>query len=254
MAVAYSGISAAAFNAGGDPYNLAVDLSGGGSDRALVVFVSLPIGSITTVKWNTTESLTLLEDVSNGGGSHVAAYGLLNPSAVSSNVTVDFPSGQFTGVSAAFYTGVSAFGNTGTANPGNSNAITATVDISTANSWSVMGVMGGSGTAFSASTDTTERVQSDGWTAIFDSNGGLATGNRSLIATVDGGSFQINTAAIVELIEAGGGGGGGRTTKNTRSRPLGIAAGVGRGVNLPLTAPMAYSKTSRIYVPARFAA
>jgi hypothetical protein len=53
---------------------------------------------------------------------------------------------------------------------------------------------------------------------------------------------------------AGGGGGGGRTTKNTRSRPLGLAAGIGRGVNLPLNAPMAYSKKSRIYVPERFAA
>lgn len=153
------------------------------ANRVLFTMIAISAGDfVSTVKWNTTESLTLGIKLQNTGAEWLYLYYLVNPTATTSTVDVVASSNAVNGVILA-----TAYNGAGTPTQFSSNnytgtSITETLTISSG-SW----IIGGAGAQrlVSAGSGTTLRQQdsANNNTGLGDSGGAPGSGSQSIIWT-----------------------------------------------------------------------
>jgi hypothetical protein len=163
VALVSGSVAATANNVGNaTPVSLALTISATGANTALVVLIhnAQLASTLSSVKWNTTESLTEIGSQSYGSYHDVSAYILLNPTATSSNVVVTYSAnpGYGTKTVAFLLTGVNSSTPTadGTGNGGSRNA--SSVSIANMTSGDMAIAISGTerqGSSYSTTTGTT---------------------------------------------------------------------------------------------------
>ena len=120
MAIAHDATASATNNAGGvATVNLTI---AAGSNLFLIVSVEMrnaggAVGSVSTCKWNTTETMTLIDAYTNPGGNYrVELWGLVNPTTGAHSVSLTYTGTIGRGIAgASSYSGVNQSTPTGTA-------------------------------------------------------------------------------------------------------------------------------------------
>lgn len=158
-----------------------------GTDKLLIVsgYGGVAGCQISGVTFNGV-ALTKINDVLyTPNSSQFSSWRLVNPASVTANVVVTYNGGGRMCSVASVYNGVdqtTPIGATAKTQQGNSNTISATVNNTVADAWMYAGEEGSNLTASAVTgsgVTTTKRAGQDDAINIADSNGGLATGNRT---------------------------------------------------------------------------
>lgn len=163
-----------------------------GSNRELLVaIIDYQGGSTTSVKWNTTEDLTLIAAVAGAVESNTQRtelWGLKNPTTGSHVITVVLPSNPTFAVgAAASYTGVNQTTPIFSSNTGVNNSSATSFSLGTSatggnNCW-LAGTVFTRGGGASAGSGTTLRSSEGDTVGIYDSGGTVSSGTPVLAYT-----------------------------------------------------------------------
>ena|ERR1039458_412131 len=160
---------------------------------------------LTSVKWNTSETMTkLLTFIANGERLYI--YGLLNPTATTANVTVAKPNGTvYVTFWCANYNGVSQTGLPDSSNSATGNSAAATVSTTTVanNSW-LFSCFRGFSSTFAAGTNTTQRSTGSANAAdIGDSNAAQTpAGSHAQNFTLTSGQWGLGVISFAPYTSA----------------------------------------------------
>lgn len=148
-------------------------------------------GSPTSLKWNTTETMTLLAgpyDITGAGAERIFIYGLANPTAATTNITcAKSADGIYVTFWGAAYSGVdqaSQPDSTGQNLTAGATTLTVSTTVVAANSW-LFGCYRFYGSAPTAGTNTVLRG-TDTAASISDSNSDQAAGSRDQVVNQTG--------------------------------------------------------------------
>lgn len=156
------------------------------------------------VTYNSVAMTKLSTNPTESNGRLPCIYGLANPATGANNIVITVDASGQIYAAAASYTGCSATqpDSQNKGNVTNQATITGTTTVVAANSWTVMGVVSGTddnlGTG-SAGADTTLRKITPSNGTLYDSNGALAAGDRSLVATLTAAATDDMSQVIVSL-------------------------------------------------------
>lgn len=217
MAIERKGVQAVSADA--TPAAISITIPGG---TTLIVLMDNGYGSqnqaLSAANLNGSESFTVGPKTASGGGLAAAAY-LFTSTSGSATLNLTYPGVEYThSVLLAYYSGVSDAGLRDT-DAAQDTSLTLTTQ---SGDWVVAGASGESDGSW---TNATERTYSDLYYGYYASLGDMVADGTSETVSWSGGSSPAMAALV--LVAAGG---GGKATKNTRSFPLGVAAGMHRGM------------------------
>lgn len=177
-----------------------------GTDRILLVALSVDDGTVPTVTYNSVAMTEVSRTTADSVRDHFLFY-LINPASGSNTVAVTNSAGTiFAG--AASYTGAKQTGQPdsfATNTTASATTITGTTTVVASNCW-LVGCGQADGGTSSGGTGTTKRAQYGGFPqfALIDSNATVATGAQSLV--LDGNlsaAMNIIVASIAPAVAGG---------------------------------------------------
>lgn len=229
MAIAFQNVYGAV-GLGADPHTVSSVVVNAGD--IIVVFTCQPGGSatITSVKWNTTESLTAIQTLtaSDGGvGAGNSAWIIENPTATTADIVVDWSTtgGSYAACHVLVYSGVkNDAGPSGawralTVPDGSAGTGADASVAATSGDWIVCGCSNwdnGNNATLSAGTNlTARRIDNSIQTDAYDFATGDTAGTVSGTTTVGWTNDEFCTNIAFALIPGAGGGGGTVRTQST---------------------------------------
>lgn len=226
MAIAYVN-SADGELASGTTLTLSSYVIASGDDKLLLVGVedNSSVG-ITSVTWNTSESLTQLVSQGTLTGTRYV-YGLLNPTATTANIVITYAGTTAGYAGAANYTGVKQTGfPDDTASASITSGVNTQADLSFTtlldDCWSFCITEGDNGSVAGVTNATERQQDSLDRKAIFDSNGSLGFAGAKTMSTScalnsNGGSAGITFAPSTLNVVAYNSSGSAQTASNVTS-------------------------------------
>lgn len=193
-----------------------------GSNLWLMVGITTSNTTVSGVTYNSV-SMTQINTVSFAfGQGNTYIFGLKNPSTGSNSVAVTLAGANTSVAGAMSFTGVDQTTTTEGSATASGSGSPGTVNVTTVadNDW-VVDAVGSNDTTITVGADQTQRVNVSASLGMSHEGPKTPAGSVTMSWSID----DFWGICAVAIIPASGG--GGRTSKNTRSNPLGVEAGMG---------------------------